>query len=273
MVAVVVSAICPLMSQPNDQCERADEALHGMVLEVLEETLPGGWYRVRTPYRYEGYVSCEHLLFGEEHAARWADAAKQEVIKGFCDVLAGPSVCCYALDTLPRGAQVIANGKPDESGWVQVTLADGRQGYTKQSFLQPHCDAPRYAEEAALRRAVTETAKLYLGTHYRWGGKTPMGIDCSGLVSMAYWLNGVTIWRDASIKEGFPLHEIPREAMQPGDPLFFPGHVAMYLGDGKYIHSTAKNGSDGVVINSLNPADPDYREDLDKGMTAVGSLF
>ena len=90
---------------------------------------------------------------------------------------------------------------------------------------------------------------------------------------MAYWLNGVTIWRDASIKEGFPLHEIPREAMQPGDPLFFPGHVAMYLGDGKYIHSTAKNGSDGVVINSLNPADPDYREDLDKGMTAVGSLF
>ena len=76
MVAVVVSAICPLMSQPNDQCERADEALHGMVLEVLEETLPGGWYRVRTPYRYEGYVSCEHLLFGEEYAARWADAAK-----------------------------------------------------------------------------------------------------------------------------------------------------------------------------------------------------
>ena len=58
MVAVVASAICPLMSQPNDQCERADEALHGMVLEVLEETLPGGWYRVRTPYRYEGYVSC-----------------------------------------------------------------------------------------------------------------------------------------------------------------------------------------------------------------------
>ena len=158
MVAVVVSAICPLMSQPNDQCERADEALHGMVLEVLQETLPGGWYRVRTPYRYEGYVSCEHLLFGEEYAARWADAAKQEVIKGFCDVLAGPSVCCYALDTLPRGAQVIANGKPDESGWVQVTLADGRQGYTKQSFLQPHCDAPRYAEEAALRLAVPETA-------------------------------------------------------------------------------------------------------------------
>ena len=45
MVAVVVSAICPLMSQPNDQCERADEALHGMVLEVLEYS--DGWAKVR----------------------------------------------------------------------------------------------------------------------------------------------------------------------------------------------------------------------------------
>ena len=49
--------------------------------------------------------------------------------------------------------------------------------------------------------------------------------------------------------------------------------LALYLGEGKYIHSTARNGSDGVVINSLNPGDPDYREDLDKGMTAAGSIF
>ena len=38
-----------------------------------------------------------------------------------------------------------------------------------------------------------------------------------------------------------------------GDLLYFPGHIAMYIGDGKYIHSTGKAGSGGVVINSLNP--------------------
>ncbi len=61
--------------------------------------------------------------------------------------------------------------------------------------------------------------------------------------------------------------------MKPGDLLFFPGHVAMYIGNDKYVHSTGKNGSDGVVINSLNPFDEDYREDLLKNLKAVGSIF
>ena len=71
--------------------------------------------------------------------------------------------------------------------------------------------------------------RSYLGAQYRWGGKTPLGIDCSGIVSMAYLLNGVTIYRAAAIKSGFALHEISLEAAKPGDLLFFPGHVAMYL--------------------------------------------
>ena len=53
MYALVRSPICPLMSRPSSQCELADEVLHGMTVEVLEEALPG-WYRVRAPYRYEG---------------------------------------------------------------------------------------------------------------------------------------------------------------------------------------------------------------------------
>ena len=50
-------------------------------------------------------------------------------------------------------------------------------------------------------------------------------------------------------------------------------HVAMYLGDGRYIHSTSKAGSDGVVLNSLCPGHPLYRHDLATGVLAVGSIF
>lgn len=272
MKAIVSAPICPLMTRPSRQCERGDEALFGMILEVLEDTRTG-WYRVETPYRYFGYAPAECLLFGENNVERWSALPKRVVRKGICDVLAGPEVECWAQVTLTRGALVSPKGGPNENGWQKVVLPDGREGYTKCSFLGEYYEKPAYPDEWSLRKAVTETALTYMGTHYRWGGKTPIGIDCSGLTSMSYLLNGVVIYRDAQIREGFPLHEIPRADSQPGDLLFFPGHVAMYLGEGKYIHSTAKNGSDGVVVNSLDPSAPDYREDLDQGMTAVGSIF
>ena len=57
-----------------------------------------------------------------------------------------------------------------------------------------------------------------------------------------------------------------------GDLLYFPGHIALYLGNDRYIHSTARAGSDGVMINSLDPAAPDYRADLREKLYAVGRI-
>ena len=48
---------------------------------------------------------------------------------------------------------------------------------------------------------------------------------------MAYMLNGIIIYRDAKIIEGFPMHAIDISEMKPGDLIFFPGHVAMYIGN------------------------------------------
>ena len=70
--------------------------------------------------------------------------------------------------------------------------------------------------EALFREQVIQSAFRYLGTPYRWGGKTPAGIDCSGLCSMAYMLNGAYIYRDAKIMDGFPLKEITREELKRG---------------------------------------------------------
>ncbi|WP_241425298.1 C40 family peptidase [Clostridium beijerinckii] len=122
-------------------------------------------------------------------------------------------------------------------------------------------------DEEDLRNNLVSSAVSYIGTQYRWGGKTPLGIDCSGLCSMAYMLNGILIYRDAKIKEGFPIKEITFKQIKKGDLIFFPGHVAMYLGNGKYIHSSTSN--DVVKINSFNKNSNDYNEDLDRSLKTI----
>ena len=92
--------------------------------------------------------------------------------------------------------------------------------------------------------------------------------DCS-----SYYMCGIVIYRDAVIKEGFPVHEISFSAIKPADLLYFPGHVALYLGNGKYVHCTGNRNSFGCVINSLRPEDNDYRADLAESITSVGSVF
>ena len=112
-----------------------------------------------------------------------------------------------------------------------------------------------------------------MGTQYRWGGKSSQGIDCSGLVFMSYLDNGLLIYRDAQIKEDYPVRPIAREQLKKGDLLFFPGHVAMYLGEGKYIHSTGYEKTPFVTVNSLRAEDPDYRPDLVEKIKECGSVF
>ena len=270
----------PLMSQPRRDCELADEALFGMVVEVLEETTPEYW-RVRTHYRYEGYAPVNCLLTGDQAVQQWTALPKKVVLhKNTCDVMADPKVQSWPIVTLTMGAVVAVTAAPETdpekgepTGWQRVSLPGGQEGYVRTSWLDTCYDSPIDLPEDRLRQRLCDTAKLFARAHYRWGGKTPLGVDCSGLVSMSYLLNGIMIWRDASIREGFPIHAIEREALKPADLMFFPGHVAMYLGDQRYIHSTGKAGSDGVVINSLNPAAPDYREDLPEKITGLGSYF
>lgn len=272
MKAIVNSTVCPLLAQPTRASTLVDEALYGMVVEILEEPA-SGWYRVRTHYRYEGFVSGDDLILDDAAAARWESLPKKIVYhKNTCDVLSMPKVQGYFLKSVPRGGLVSPVGEP-ENGWQKVILADGREGYMPAAILAPYCTSPVSNDEGTLRQALVDAALVYAGTHYRWGGKSPLGIDCSGLVSMAYMLCGILIYRDADIREGFPIHKIDLQDVKPGDLLFFPGHVAMYIGGGRYCHSTGKSGDNGFTVNSLIPSHPDYREDLRNCITQVGSYF
>lgn len=176
------------------------------------------------------------------------------------------------LLTVPRGA-VVAVTEETQDDYRKVRLPAGGEGWICQGFLRDLPPDWKTVEQAVLRRALVETAKLYYGTQYRWGGKTAEGIDCSGLCSMAYLLNGIYIYRDAKIVPGFPMRKIGMEEVKPGDLLFFPGHVAMYIGEKQYIHSTARKDCHGVVISSLHPASPDFLEDLPEKFLYAGSVF
>ncbi len=272
MKAIVNTAVCSLFGAPTRESTLEDEALYGMVVEVLEEVQPG-WVRVRTHYRYEGIASADELLISDEAAKEWESLPKKVVRnKNFLDVLSQPKVQGFHMAHVPRGGLLSPVGEAEE-GFQKVRLADGRTGYVMTGILAQHHTQPLAEDEDTMRRALVDAAMLYRGTHYRWGGKSPAGIDCSGLVSMAYMLCGVIIHRDANLAEGFAMKEISPDALRPGDAIFFPGHVAMYLGDGRYCHATARAGDDGFAINSLDPDAPDYRADLKEKITQVGSIF
>ena len=275
--------------------------------------LPPDVAEVVSFYGYHGYVNQRELQFVREEELWEYLGADLVLVGRATDVLSLPKVQGVRMMELERGGVLRRQPETAEEveahkGWAKVLLTDGRTGYVRDVALEPvrfemtavfsqreglaFDDALAEARnitagelvpqalqawydgsEEAFRDAVCAQAKKYLGTEYRWGGKSGRGIDCSGLVSSAYMQCGVLIYRDARIAEGWPMHQIPFADKKRGDALYFPGHIALYLGEGRYIHSTGASASGGVVINSLDPADPLYREDLVKSLYAVGSVF
>lgn len=270
--AVVQTAIAPILAKPDLGAERTDEVLHGTVVAILEAA-ENGFYKIMTPYRYSGYVQGNDLNFDQMAVAYWQRPDKDVINSHSADILSEAKVQGGHVLTLTKGCFLIPLGE-SKNGYTKVATAQGTEGFIRTLFLSPPLpffDLRHYEErdESAFRDKVIETACGYIGTQYRWGGKTPLGIDCSGLCFMSYFLNGMTIHRDSSIQEGFPIREIPREKMKKGDLIFFPRHVALYMGDEKYIHSCAAN--DGVYVNSLNIRDVDFKKDL--VVSCVGSAF
>jgi cell wall-associated NlpC family hydrolase len=93
-------------------------------------------------------------------------------------------------------------------------------------------------------------ARRFLGVPYRWGGSSPGGFDCSGLVRYVYQRFGVTLPHSSYADFNLGRH-VGRWALKPGDLVFFSGfgHVGMYVGQGRFIH--APHSGTSVQISSL----------------------
>lgn len=117
--------------------------------------------------------------------------------------------------------------------------------------------------------AAARLAESMQGKPYAWGGETPGGFDCSGLVYYAYTEAGVRVPRTAreQYKAVRPLYV---NQLAPGDLVFFvmpgrfPAHVGVYLGNSRFVHALNRNNP--VMISSL---DDDYWQ---RRLIRAGSL-
>jgi len=114
-------------------------------------------------------------------------------------------------------------------------------------------------QDTSERIAFINTALVYLGTPYRYGGHSPKGMDCSGFVCRSVSdCSDIRLPRSsASIVEY--TKRITDEEIQPGDLLFFKttgriSHIGIYLGAGTFIHSASDGPQTGVIISSIQEA-------------------
>jgi len=100
-------------------------------------------------------------------------------------------------------------------------------------------------------QTIVALAKRHVGAPYRWGGSSPSGFDCSGLVRYVYAQVGVSLPHNAAqqFRLGTP---VTRDSLEPGDLVFFDRlrHNGIYVGDGRFIH--ARQTGRGVNIARLD---------------------
>ncbi|MDQ3875090.1 MAG: C40 family peptidase [Actinomycetota bacterium] len=134
------------------------------------------------------------------------------------------------------------------AGWARIRTAYDYPGWIREDAL----GSPARSDWLRSRGSgdpVAE-ARSYLGAPYEWGGMTERGIDCSGLVHMAYRRTGRLVPRDADQQEeaGEPVAEAD---LRHGDLVTYgdtrADHVAFWLGAGKILHATGRAGVRAVV--------------------------
>jgi len=232
---------------PDAKSEVTDELLYGTCATSFEESY-GGFVFCKTDYGYSGYVDISDL------SEKKRGGEKFVVTSTFCDIYDSPEYCRAPKMTIPRGS-IIAGEKRK--------CRDERFFFIKNEAEEYFVPSGSIAEMSVLscfnsadkkRNQIVKTAFSYLGTPYRWGGKSTQGIDCSGLCFMAYSLCGLSLYRDAEPDARY-VKKIPFEDLKPADLIYYNGHVTMYMGGNEYIHSSATLG--GVRISSF---DEDSRE-------------
>lgn len=208
----------PVRIQPADASEMVTQLLYGEYFKVLEER--GKWSRIRIAFdSYEGWIDNRQYIKVEESVYY---NLSSEVRKYSADLIEFITDESEGLTTIALGSVLNSNG-PLKNTFDGSSISGVKE-----------------------KTNLVNTALLYLNAPYMWGGKTPFGIDCSGLTQMVYMLNGYSLLRDASQQatQGEALSFI--EESEPGDLAFFDNaegkitHVGIIMHDNYIIHVNGK---------------------------------
>lgn len=213
----VAVPVAPLRRRPASDAPLETQALFGETVRVFEDD-PEGWSWVQLEAdRYVGYLPTEAL------AAQ--GAAPTHTVRALRTFLfPGPDI-----KLPPREALVLGS---------KVAVREVRGGFavTPDGFLP----IVHLAEPAEREGDFVAVAARFLGVPYLWGGRSSLGLDCSGLVQTALAATGVAAPRDsdmqeAALGEALPLDAEPRR----GDLLFWPGHVGIVEAADTLLHANA----------------------------------
>lgn len=275
-----------LRNGPGTDSKVLGKLAKGVTVDLLGQQ--GGWYRVQTPKGTVGWVSADFLAPSTGTAAAPAPAAAVAsdpagtISQSRTNLRQGPATSFATLGRIAAGTRVIllarhgdwfkvrtANGNV---GWVAGDLIDASTATVKRVTVTNDVPAAPKQQAAATQPAAqasipgsgrgavaARVALRFVGARYVWGGASPRGFDCSGLVQYAYRQAGLYLPHKAasqySTRYGTRIRNIG--SLKSGDIVFFANtagrgitHVALYVGGGRMV--TANSPRSGVVLQSIN---------------------
>jgi hypothetical protein len=270
-------SVANLRAYRRNSAELVTQAWLGYPMTILQSH--GDWLLVRGPDNYIGYLDKRSLtLLSDEEFQIW-----QEKPKWICTArqtwLYKKPMDSNVVSDMVLGNLLVLRSK--EGIMVELEMPDGTICYANRNDGMPVSEWLETMPDQG--DFIVTTAQSMMGVPYLWGGTSTKGMDCSGFTRTVFARYGYLLERDASLQARTGI-ELPVdttfEMYQPGDLFFFGTerersgrnrknssdlsdtgkykitHVAIYIGNGKIIHSSGK-----VKVESLKRGDPDFAED------------
>lgn len=244
--ALIRAPIAPVYRRATMNSTQLTQYVLGHRVTLLSRR--GRFWRIRGEDGHVGWVHRGYMARGElDWALAWERADGGDPVVSLGAELLDDEDAVFTR--LPWGARVlqVAAGR--------LLLPDGRSGRVGAGEVVP---ADRLADRFPARgESIARTARRWMGAPYLWGGVTPNGVDCSGLIQAVYWIHGLALPRDSDMQARVGAAVEPDRAygsLRAGDLVFFAergrvNHVAMSIGGATIIHAAASNG--GVGVNDL----------------------